>query len=277
MPPFRLLLPRDAAAPLLFDSPHSGREYPGDFGSSLALSDLRRGEDAWVDELISHAASLGVTVLLATRPRCYLDLNREVDDIDPGMLAGPFPGPLSPSEKSERGMGLIRRLVVPGVPIYDRLLPVAEVRNRIETVYVPYHAMLRELRTRLLERHGRLWHINWHSMKSLGNAMTPDGEGAPRPDFVVGDLKGLSADPTVTGTVVGILEGLGYRVAVNAPYAGGKIVREMGEPAARVHSVQIEVNRGLYLDEIRVEKTPGFERLRQDLASFSASLVDAMG
>jgi len=32
-------------------------------------------------------------------------------------------------------------------------------------------------------------------------------------------------------TVVEILEGLGYRVAADAPYAGGKIVREMGEPA----------------------------------------------
>jgi len=275
MPPFRLLLPRDATTPVLYDSPHSGREYPGDFGSSLALADLRRGEDAWVDELISHAASLGVTVLLATRPRCYLDLNREVDDIDPGMLAGPLTGSLSPSEKSKRGLGLIRRLVVPGVPIYDRLLPVAEVRSRIETVYVPYHTMLRELRTRLLERHGRLWHINWHSMKSVGNAMTPDGEGAPRPDFVVGDLRGQSAGPGVTGAVVDILEGLGYRVAVNDPYAGGKIVREMGEPAARVHSVQVEINRRLYLDELRVEKTPGFDQLQKDLASFSASLVDA--
>jgi N-formylglutamate deformylase len=275
--PFQLLSPGDASVPVLYDSPHSGRDYPADFGSSASLADLRRGEDAWVDELIADSHALGVTVLLATFPRCYLDLNREVDDIDPEMLDGPWPTPLSPSEKSDRGLGLIRRLVVPGVPIYDRRLGVAEAQARIEAVYLPYHAMLRELRTRLLERHGTLWHVNWHSMKSVGNAMTPDGEGAPRPDFVVGDLRGRSAHTAVTGTVAGILEGMGYRVAVNVPYAGGKILRDLGDPEARVHSIQIEINRGLYLDELRVEKTQGFERLRRNLATFSAALVKAVG
>jgi N-formylglutamate deformylase len=114
-------------------------------------------------------------------------------------------------------------------------------------------------------------------MKSVGNAMTPDGEGAPRPDFVVGDLRGRSAHAAATGTVAGILEGMGYRVAVNVPYAGGKILREMGDPQARVHSIQIEINRGLYLNELQVEKTGGFERLRRDLATFSAALVKAAG
>lgn len=276
MQPFQLLSPGDASLPLLYDSPHSGRSYPADFGSSASVSELRRGEDAWVDELIVDAHALGVTVLLATFPRCYLDLNREVDDIDPDMLDGAWPTPLSPSEKSDRGLGLIRRLVVPGAPIYDRRLGVAEVQARIEAIYLPYHAMLRELRTRLLECHGTLWHVNWHSMKSVGNAMTPDGEGAPRPDFVVGDLRGRSAHAAVTGTAAGILEGMGYRVAVNVPYAGGKILREMGDPEARVHSIQIEINRGLYLDELRVEKTQGFERLHKDLATFSAALVKAV-
>lgn len=277
MQPFQLLSPGDASVPVLYDSPHSGRSYPADFGSSASLAELRRGEDAWVDELVADAHALGVTVLLATVPRCYVDLNREVDDIDPEMLDGAWPTPLSPSEKSERGLGLIRRLVVPGVPIYDRRLGVAEALARIEAIYLPYHAMLRELRTRLLERHGTLWHVNWHSMKSVGNAMTPDGEGAPRPDFVVGDLRGRSAHAAATGTVAGILEGMGYRVAVNVPYAGGKILREMGDPQARVHSIQIEINRGLYLNELQVEKTGGFERLRRDLATFSAALVKAVG
>jgi len=274
--PFQLLSTGDASVPLLYDSPHSGREYPPDFEASASMADLRRGEDAWADELISDAHALGVTVLLATYPRCYLDLNREVDDIDPDMLEGAWPTPLSPSLKSERGLGLIRRLVVPGVPIYDRRLSVEEVQARIESVYLPYHAMLHELRMRLLERHGTLWHVNWHSMKSAGNAMTPDGEGAPRPDFVLGDLHGKSAHPAVTGVAAGILEGMGYRVAVNDPYAGGKILKDMGAPESRVHSIQIEINRSLYLDELRVEKTVGFEPLRKDLSTFSMALVDAV-
>ncbi|MCG6954419.1 MAG: N-formylglutamate amidohydrolase [Gemmatimonadetes bacterium] len=276
MQPFELHQPHPRTVPVLFDSPHSGRHYPPDFGSSAALSDLRRAEDAYVDQLLLDAVPLGVTLLLATCPRCYLDLNREADDIDLGMIEGSWPGAVSPTEKSKRGLGLIRRLVVPGVPVYDRRLSVEEVQRRIEAVHVPYHAALWDLRTQLLEHHDTLWHVNWHSMKSVGNAMTPDGAGAARPDFVLGDLHGRSADPAVTRFAVEILEGMGYSVAVNDPYAGGKIVREMGDPRGRVHSIQIEMNRALYLDEARVEKTQGFERLKVDLTTFSSTFADGV-
>jgi N-formylglutamate deformylase len=271
--PFEVLRTPGDTVPLLFDTPHSGRFYPRDFKAAAAMGDLRRGEDAYVDELIAGAVEFGVTVLSAVFPRCYVDLNRAPDDIDPGMLQGKWPRPLAPTEKSERGLGLIRRLVVPGIPIYDRLLPVAEVRRRLDRVYFPYHAALAELRSTLLQRHGKLWHVNWHSMKSVGNAMTPDGEGARRPDFVVGDLRGTSAYGWVTGRVVELLEGFGYRVAVNDPYAGGTILRAMGNPATGVHSIQIEVNRGLYLDELRVEKLQGFEELKKALSTFARDLA----
>jgi N-formylglutamate amidohydrolase len=262
------------AVPILFDSPHSGREYPADFGAAAKLADLRRAEDAYVDELITGAPGHGVTVLLADVPRCYIDVNRASDDVDPAMLLDPGPG-WSPTVKSERGLGLIRALVVPGVSVYDRMLTATEVRTRIREVYEPYHEALHRLRTELLAMHGRLWHIDWHSMKSVGNDMTPDGAGAVRPDFVVSDLHGQSADPAVTATVVDLLRELGYSVAVNDPYAGGRIVRQMGEPAARVSSVQIEINRGLYLDELRVEKTAGFDGLARDLDDFTSRLAAA--
>jgi N-formylglutamate deformylase len=226
-----------------------------------------------VDEIIAGAVDFGITILSALYPRCYLDLNRAPDDIDPSMLEGEWPGALAPSVKSERGLGLIRRLVVPGVPIYDRLLPVEEVRNRLERIYTPYHAALAELRSALLREHGTLWHVNWHSMKSVGNAMTPDGEGAARPDFVVGDLRGQSAGRSVTERVVGLLDDLGYRVTVNEPYAGGIILREMGDPACGVHSVQIEMNRALYLDERTVRKTRGFEELKRKMRVFFRALA----
>lgn len=274
MGPFRIVEPSAPAAPLLFDSPHSGREYPADFGAAAALADLRRGEDAYVDELIAGASQHGVTVLLAEVPRCYIDLNRADDDVDPCMLEDAGSG-WSPTVKSERGLGLIRELVVPGIPVYDRKLTRGEVRERIERVYHPWHRALRRLAAGIHAEHGFLWHIDWHSMKSVGNAMTPDGPGAARPDFVVGDLHGRSADPAVTGLAVGLLRDLGYTVSVNEPYAGGRIIRQIGDPPAGYHSLQIEVNRGLYLDEARVEKTGGFALLRRNLDAFTARLATA--
>jgi N-formylglutamate deformylase len=272
---FTILQP--ATAPVvLYDSPHSGRLYPADFETKAKGADLRRGEDAYVDELISGGTAYGACVLLATYPRCYIDLNREEDDLDVGLLSEPWPWPVSPSDKTRRGLGLIRRYVTPGVEVNPRLLTAAEVRRRIDEVYRPYHAALGRLRSEIHRARGVVWHINWHSMKSVGNAMTPDGEGAARPDFVVGDLDGRSASPAFTRLIVDTLRGLGFSVQLNDPYKGGTIVSRYGDPAAGYHTVQIEMKRSLYLDEATVTRTDRFEPFKQQLMQFLRRICDAV-
>src|SRR4029077_12728519 len=192
-PPFIILRP-SGTPPLVFDSPHSGRLYPADFAVKCGRTELRRGEDAYVDELIAGAVRHGAGVLAAVYPRTYIDVNRAETDIDADLLSAPWPGPLAPTEKTERGLGLIRRYVEPGVEVSARLLTPAEVQDRIDRVYRPYHPAL----AALLEEAGRVqrpvWHVNWHSMKSVGNAMTPDGPGRRRAEFVVSDRDGTTAD-----------------------------------------------------------------------------------
>lgn len=276
-PPFEILRPGSGAR-LLYDSPHSGRHYPEDFALGSPLLDIRRAEDAYVDELVAPAVEHGAIVLRATYPRAYIDLNRAPDDIDAELLAEPWPAPLAPTEKSVRGLGLIRRYVVPGVPVNARKLTVAEVQARIDDVYSPYHAALDALVEELRSTTPRVLHIDWHSMKSAGNAMTPDGAGTTRSDFVVSDREGGSASHEMTALVSGTLTSFGYRVSVNEPYQGGAIVQRVGDPARGVHSVQVEINRGLYLDQVRVERAPGFEALQQDLMRLTrvlAEFVDA--
>ena len=270
-----LRLPDGEPPVLLFDSPHSGRLYPADFETAATGPALRRGEDAYVDELIAPAAALGVAVLSATYPRCYIDVNRAVDDLDADLLAEPWPGPLQPTEKSRRGLGLIRRFVTPGVPVHARALTVAEVRRRIDEVYEPYHRRLRGLLEALRRERGFAWLVDWHSMKSVGNAMTPDGEGSRRPDFVVGDLDGRSATPALTDLLVSGLRGRGYTVALNDPYRGGTIVQRYGRPGEGVHVVQVEMSRGLYLDEATVTTHQGFGPLQRDLMALTGDLVAA--
>lgn len=260
---------------LLYDSPHSGRFYPADFATAATGPALRRGEDAYVDELIEPAAALGAAVLTANYPRCYLDVNRAVDDLDAELLAEPWPGLLRPTDKSRRGLGLIRRFVTPGVVVHARPLTVAEVRRRIEVVYEPYHRRLREMIESIRRERGFVWLVDWHSMKSIGNAMTPDGEGARRPDFVVGDLDGRSADPALTDLLVQGLRGRGYSVALNDPYKGGTIVQRYGHPGDGVHVVQVEMSRALYLDEATVTKHDGFLPLQQHLMALTRDLVAA--
>jgi len=276
--PFALSAPRANALPLLFDSPHSGRDYPSHWITPLSRVELRRGEDALVDELLRAAPERGIALLAARFPRCYIDVNREIDDIDPALLDQPWPGPfpLRPTEKSRKGLGLIRRYVVPGVAIVDKPLAIDDVRSRIDDVYLPYHRALSAHIEALRARFGVVWHIDWHSMKSRGNAMTPDGEGALRPDMVIGDLEGTSADARLVELVAAHLRSLGYRVTVNDPYKGAAIVRKYGQPSRGCSTIQIEINRALYLDEASVEPNAGFGKLRFSLESLMDALVSAV-
>jgi N-formylglutamate deformylase len=277
--PYRLRLPRESdRVPVVYDSPHSGRHYPRDFETTVPRTDLRRAEDAYVDELLDGALAYGVAVLDATFPRSYIDLNRASTDIDPQLLTEPWPTPLAPTEKSARGLGLIRRLVVPGVEINARRLSPKEVQARIDKVFTPYHVALDDLIESTRAKFGMVWHINWHSMKSRGNAMTPDGDVLRRVDAIVSDVDGRTASPEVTRFVAYTLRGLGMRVAVNDPYKGGNIVRRVGAPARCVHSIQVELNRALYLDEQTVTKTTGFVALGRviEVVSRELGVVAAM-
>lgn len=266
---------REPARPgaVILDSPHSGRLYPADFGAAAPLEALRRIEDAYVDELFADAPSLGAGLLHALFPRSYIDANRHEDEIDPLLLAEPWPRPLSPSDRAERGLGVVRRLVSPELPIYDRKLGVAEIEARLARCHRPYHAALEAMLGDASSRHGQVWHINCHSMKALGRARR--GHPAPvREDFVLGDLDGQSCDPAFTSFVAGVLRELGYSIAINRPFRGAEIVTRHGAPDAGRHSLQIEVNRRLYLDEEAVAPAAGFDRLRRDLARLVARVLE---
>jgi N-formylglutamate deformylase len=211
------------------------------------------------------SVTLGATLLIENYPRCYIDVNREESDIDPEVVADEWQGTLFPSEKSKKGLGLVRRYLVPGVAVNAGALTSHEIQKRIDEVYRPYHEALGDLVNAIHYVHGKVWHVDWHSMKSKGNAMTPDGDGTLRPDFVVSDNRGATSGPELVDRIVSTLRGAGYSVSINEPYAGGTIVKKFGRPEAGVHSVQIEINRALYLDEPRVEIRPEAERLVADI------------
>jgi N-formylglutamate amidohydrolase len=262
--------------PLIFDSPHSGTEYPADFRYACPLEILRRAEDTWVDELYAAAPAHGATLIGALFPRSYLDANRHPADIDEALLDAPWPGEVRPSEKTKRGQGLVRRFARPGLRVYDRKLGVAEMQHRIGTYYEPYHAALQEAADRLHAKFGVVWHINCHSMPERGNEMSSD-PGALRADFVLGDRDGTTCDGTLTDFVRRILTGRGYEVKVNDPYKGVELVCRHGRPAENRHSLQIEVNRRLYMDEKRIVKSDNFANLAADIAHLIEALASFAG
>lgn len=256
--------PTAPTVPLVLDSPHSGTAYPADFGYACDGELLRRAEDTHVQDLFGNAPAVGATLLHALFPRSYIDVNRAEDDIDPDLLAEPWPGELRPSDKSALGMGLIRKLCVPGMAMYDRPLSVAEIKGRIQRCYRPYHAELARLLDKRHERFGRVYHIDCHSMPDRANAMNRDA-GARRPDFCISDRDGSSADSAFTELVADTLASYGWDVRINDPYRGAELIMRHGRPADQRHSIQIEVNRARYMDEDTRQPHDGYQRVKGDL------------
>ncbi|MBI1206791.1 MAG: N-formylglutamate amidohydrolase [Azospirillum sp.] len=267
--------PVDVRVPVVFDSPHSGIRYPAGFGFTCPLGLLRQAEDAFVDDIFEMAPEFGATLIAAQFPRSFIDANRAIDDLDPRLIDGLWREALHPTEKSALGMGLIWSVCKPGVPVYDGRLTVAEVAERIDRYWRPYHGQLEAVLGELARSFGAVWHVNCHSMPSsngIGRA-----ESAPRPDFVIGDRDGTTSEPGFVAFVAEVLRNRGYRVALNAPYKGVELVRRYADPARGRSSIQLEINRALYMDEETLEKHHGFEQLREhitDLVSQICSYAD---
>ena len=259
--------PRLAAFPLVLDSPHSGRAFPDDFGAAVSEAELREGEDCFVDELYAGGPEIGAPLLAALWPRTYLDPNRHAGDVDLDLLQGPWPGEYRPSGKAKVGKALIWRTLEDGRPIYSCKLSAQTVLKRIEKFHAPYHSAIQELIRRTTDKFGRCYHINCHSMRAVAGKQSDDGEGSARADFVLGDRDGTSCDPAFTAFVRAALEAMGYQVKVNDPYKGVELVRAYSAPKAGRHSLQIEINKRLYMDEASLQKTAGFSLLQKNLSA----------
>lgn len=265
--PVEVVRPLRRSAPVVFASPHSGRLYPDAFlqQSALSLDLLRRSEDAYVDELIAAAPGAGVPLVLARFPRVYVDPNRAADELDP-LLTGDRADPLAPvrSPRAHAGLGVVPRLGADGLTIHPGLLTPREVTERIAACHAPYHAALEAEVARTVDAYGFAIVIDAHSMPTIS---------APGVDAVIGDRHGISCAPGICDTVEAALQREGFRTRRNIPYAGGYTTERYGQPARARHAVQIEISRGLYLDEACVARSGTFQSMKQRLTAFIDTIV----
>ncbi len=268
LPPSDVLVvhgPLQPASALVLDSPHSGCVMPADFDTALSHEDLRDGEDEYIDELYAPAADLGIPLLAAQFPRTYIDANRHAADIDLELLDAPWPHHHQPSGKAAIGKALMWRTLDDGRSIYKRRLSVQEVSSRIKRFHQPYHQTLQALMDAAHRAHGRVVHINCHSMNAVAGAMGEGGAGTARADFVLGDRDGTTCSAEVTHFVRDQLAAHGYSVKINDPFKGVELVRAYSNPAAGRHSLQLEINKRIYMDQKTGLKIDHFAVLQRQL------------
>jgi N-formylglutamate deformylase len=268
--PFALAQPPRQTAPLVFASPHSGRDYHTDFVASVRLDplSLRRSEDSFVDELFAAAPACGAPLLAATFPRAFCDPNREPWELDPLMFEEALPGWVNTtSARVGAGLGTIARVVASGEAIYRRKLRFAEAELRVRDCWQPFHDALGALIGATRRQFGGCLLVDCHSMPAA--VQQPRG-GV---DVILGDAHGTACGVATVRLVEQVLDGLGYRVRRNDPYAGGFITRHYGRPREGVEALQIELCRSLYMDEARIEKLPAFADVQRDMATLIAALA----
>ncbi|MFB0489779.1 N-formylglutamate amidohydrolase [Methylobacterium sp. OAE515] len=275
-PAFAVDEPAAHILPFVFNTGHSGAVYPPDFvaASRLDALTLRRSEDAYVDRLFASVVALGAPLLRANFPRAFLDVNREPFELDPRMFEGRLPSFANTrSMRVAGGLGTVPRVVADGQEIYARRLPVTEATARIEGLYKPYHRALRGLVQRTARSHGHCVLIDCHSMPSSSLGRDPEMKA----DVVLGDRYGTACAPSLINGFETAFRARGFRVVRNKPYAGGFITEHYGEPNLGRHALQIEVSRGLYMNEGSLAMTAGFDDLAEALTSIIAEVASDLG
>lgn len=249
--------PRVEPVPLVVDVSRSGREYPHDFRSPVALTTVHDNVSMYVDELFGAAPDLGGTLLYACFPNMYIDTNRSDRDIDPSLIDGEWPGPIEQSDFTERGLGLLKRVSRYGEPFQERKLTIAEVQKRLAQFHEPYHQELSRILTQAHKHHGYVAQLSCHCMSAVG-APTHADPGQARADFNVGNIHGTTSSKETIDFVVATLEKLGHTVSVNFPYYGGYLIKRHSAPGAGIDSVFLEANKRLFMDIGTFRKTDGF-------------------
>ena len=269
-PVFNITYPENQSIPFVFASPHSGRIYPNDFieASRLTPVMLRRSEDSFIDELFYNAPRFGAPLLKAEFPRAFVDPNREAFELDPTMFEGPLPDYVNTdSAKVLAGLGTVAKVVTNGEEIYRNKLQFSEIKRRVENYYFTYHEALQKLIGSTRRKFGICILIDCHSMPSIGGPMDND-KGNKRVDIVLGNNFDTSCSSQLLSYAFKRLELQGLRIYCNQPYSGGYTTCHYGNPSQGVHTLQIEVNRSLYMNETTIEKHSGFDDLSEKITNF---------
>lgn len=262
---------KDIKYPMILSSPHSGEIFPSEFLAHSALyeKELRSSHDCYVTELIKKASDSGIPLLSMNISRTFIDVNRDKIELDDTMF---YNAPKRNDINSRRcrvGLGVLHRVVYPNKNIYDGLLNYNEAQERIKKIYDVYHKRLTQLIEKCIKKFGYCYILDCHSMPSMiCNIMN---ETKPL-DFCICNLFDESCPAEVSAFLRKELEAYGYRAEYNRPYSGAYITFNYCQPRRKIFTLQLEINRQLYMYEKSFNKNNKFQLVSSQISDSITSL-----
>ena len=262
---------KDFKFPIVLSSPHAGNLFPKEFleNSVLTKSELRSSEDSFVTELVKEASNAGIPLLSLNISRTFIDVNRDKIELDETMF---FDAPKNNDINSRRcrvGLGVLHRVVYHNKNIYDGLLSYKEALERINNVYDPYHKRLKQLVDKCVRKFGFCLLLDCHSMPSMICNIMNESKAL---DFCICNLFDESCPTEISQNFYNSLANQDIRVEFNKPYAGAFITFNYCQPRKNIYTLQLEINRSIYMDEQTHDKNIDFQSVAHHISQSIISL-----
>ena len=219
------------SSPLILSFPHVGTDIPDAIAARMTPEALRLDDtDFEQPALYDFAAELGATTVTARWSRLVIDVNRPPDN-----------RPLYPGQW---GAGLVPEETFLGEAIYRDAAPdEAEIADRRERYWRPYHQALALAVASALDRHGHALLWDAHSI----SAVVPRLFDGTLPDLNLGTADGAACGGAVSAAAFAACEASPYAAVLNGRFKGGYITRTYGAPERGVHAIQMELAKGTHL------------------------------
>ena len=269
---------KDIKFPLVLSIPHSGTVIPKEFLDNVKLSpeELRYNEDSFVDDLLEEPIAAGVPALMLNVARAFIDVNRDKIEIDPAMFFdypeeedGPF------SRRCRVGLGVIHRITETNKEIYGAPISFLEAQERIKNVYDAYHKKLQQIISKTVKKFGFCFVLDCHSMPSKICSQLLDDKPI---EFCLGNLFDQSCPKEVSDFLYKELSDSGYNAVYNCPFSGAFITLNYCQPRKKIYTLQLEINRSLYMREKNHKKIAKFQSFKSILGKivtrYAKNLLD---
>ena len=236
---------------IILHVPHSSSSFPSE--SKYTFNDLDNEErlliDYFTDELFVPEKTEHISSVVFPHCRLYGDVERLIND---------------PLEKD--GLGISYSRWVPCKDRHGKVLRYYSERSEAFALYTDFHS---EVSKKIAEMSGSILLIDCHSFSALPNLLNSN---PPNIDICIGyNDDETCPNKVVIGNIVQYFKSLGYKIGINEPFSNSKT---FSVPVA-YHSVMIEINKRIYMNENTIEKNEGFKKLKQDIKGLYDILLKA--